>query len=253
MYEGLESLSKEFFLTAGECDAEERMPLTRIAERIIEVATDHANALGIGYSTLIKYNIGWVLGRVSIQMDRYPGINETYTLTTWIESINRRFSERNFRITDAEGRVLGYARTVWSAIDFGNRNGADLGLLDLDGLPEPGLPCPIDKTPRIPALPADARSTDYTFRYCDLDFNRHVNTIRYLELLMDQWDLAHYDAMQPARLDLLFHHECRFGETIAVRVADMPGGTSDCELTREGVHVLGARFTWVRRPEGRGR
>ena len=66
----------KFFLTAGECDAEGRMPLTRVAERIIEVATEHANALGIGYAALIKKNLGWVLSRLSIEMKRFPGINE---------------------------------------------------------------------------------------------------------------------------------------------------------------------------------
>ena len=38
--------SKEYFLTAGECDAEGRMPLTLLTSRIIESATCHANSLG---------------------------------------------------------------------------------------------------------------------------------------------------------------------------------------------------------------
>ena len=81
-------------LTAGESDAEGRMPLTLLTERLIENATEHANALGIGYADLLPLGIGWVLSRVSVEMTSWPAINEAYTVTTWIESYNRRFSER---------------------------------------------------------------------------------------------------------------------------------------------------------------
>ncbi len=243
-----DSLVRQYFLTAGECDARGRIPLPLVAERIIEVATAHANELGIGYSTLVTHNIGWVLSRLSIEMFRYPGINEEYVLRTWIESINRRFSERNFIITDAGGSVAGYARSVWSAINFASRSGADLAGTGIEHCPTAGIDCPIDKTPRIPALEPDVRENDYTFRFCDIDFNRHVNTIRYIEVLMDQWPLAHYDTDDIRRLDLLFHHECRFGEKVAVRISDNAAdNSSDCEITREGVRVVGARFRWIRR------
>ena len=53
----MDRLSHKYFLTAGESDAEGRMPLTLVAERIIEVATEHANSLGIGYATLITRNL----------------------------------------------------------------------------------------------------------------------------------------------------------------------------------------------------
>ena len=69
--------SHSYILTAGESDAEGRMPLTLVTERVIEVATEHANALNIGYDALIKKNIGWVLSRLSIEMLRYPRINAT--------------------------------------------------------------------------------------------------------------------------------------------------------------------------------
>lgn len=236
--------SRHFLLTAGECDAQSRMPVPLIAERLIEVATEHANNLGIGYEALIRHNIGWVLSRLSIEMYSYPGINDSYSITTWIESINRRFSERNFAIYGPDGKIAGYARSVWSAIDFGQRAGADLSALGVEQCPIAALECPMEKTPRIPALPHRDNTTTYTFRFCDLDFNRHVNTVRYLELLMDQWDLSHYDCHQIARVDLLFHHECHFGDTVEVRMAAGNADQDNCELARDGIRVVGGRFTW---------
>ena len=75
-------------LTAGESGAEATLPVTLLLERIIEVATEHANLLEIGYEQLNCRGIAWVLSRVSFEMKRYPVINEVYSLTTWIEGYN---------------------------------------------------------------------------------------------------------------------------------------------------------------------
>lgn len=239
----INSLTNHYMLTAGESNAQGRMPLTLLVERIIEVATDHANALDIGYSTLIKQNIGWVLSRLSVEMNNMPCINEHYTFTTWIESYNRHFSERNFIISGNNGKIFGYARTVWVAMDFATRTVADLTKLDRNSFPTADLSCPIDKTPRIPALTDEAVSVDYCFRYCDIDFNRHVNTVRYVELLMNQWPLDHFDRYYPGRFDIFFHHECHFGETVKVKHAG--NDISICEIIKQdGLKAIAARFTW---------
>ncbi len=239
-----DTLSRTFFLTAGESDAEGLMPPTLLASRVIEVATDHANELGIGYATLIKRNIGWVLSRLSMEVYRYPRINETYTLKTWIETYNRRFSERNFVFTSGDGEVLGYMRTVWVPMDFARRTVAELSQFGVDSFPVADIECPMAKTPRIGALPEDADSESYVFRYCDLDFNRHVNTVRYLDLILNHWPLEHYDTHTASRIDLLFHHECHFGEAVELRVCD-DGDKATCEIIRpDGMRAVAAAIEW---------
>lgn len=235
----------KFFLTAGESDAEGRMPLTLLTERIIEAATEHANALGIGYATLIKKNLGWVLSRLSIEMTRYPGINEEYTVTTWIETYNRRFSERNFRFTDGNGETIGHARTIWVPMNFATRTLGDISQFGMENFPCAALPCPIERTPRLDSPGADADEELYTFRYCDLDFNRHVNTVRYIGLLLNHWPLGFHDRHIPARFDIIFSKECHFGETVTLRVG--PDGT--CELLApDGSRAVAARILFAERP-----
>lgn len=236
-------LTHSYTLTAGESNAEGYMPLTLLVERIIEVATEHANALGIGYATLIRQNIGWVLSRLSVEMDSMPEINENYTLTTWIESYNRRFSERNFVITGDGGKTFGYARTVWVAMDFATRTVADLTSLERESFPTAELPCPMAKTPRIGALPADAVSSKYTFKYCDLDFNRHVNTLRYLAAAIDCHSLEFHDANSICRLEASFDHECHYGDTMTLLTG--PSRRDSAGLTTEIIAADGTRAVAV--------
>lgn len=236
--------SRSYFLSAGESNAEGLMPLTLMVERLIEISTEHANSLGIGYAELIKKNIGWVLSRVSLEMYRYPRINETYVLTTWIESYNRFFSERNIAITAPGGEVLGYARTVWVAMDFEKRALANLTQLDRRCFPVADLPCPIDRTPTLAPAGEGSTAVPYTFKYCDLDFNRHVNTVRYIELLLNQKSLEHYDAFVAGRFDIHFHHECRYGQTVELRVESADGSDTFDIVTPDGKHAIVARIKW---------
>ena len=238
-----ETFTLHYHLTAGECDATGHIPVTGLTERLIEVATEHANLLGIGYSTLIKSGISWVLTRLSIEMTRYPGINDEYSITTWIEAINRRFSERNMLIRDGSGEIIGYARTVWVAIDVESRGMGDLSCLQDIEIPVSDTPCPMAKHPKLVAPGPDALEFQYTFRYLDLDFNRHVNTVRYIDLILNRWPLEHYDTHSIARIDISFSHECYFGETVLVR-ADQGGDVNHCELLHEGRKMVASRIMW---------
>jgi len=214
-------LTKEWFLTAGETDARGLMPITLVAAKAIEIATEHANALGIGYSELAEYRLGWVLARLSIEMVRYPNINETYSMSTWIEGYNRFFSDRCYVMTDSEGKIIANIRSMWVAIDMKTRSMADLSKLERERFPISDRKCPVSKE-RAPLIAkgAKADSRNYTFKYCDIDFNRHVNTIRYLDLVLNSYSLDFFDKNSISRLDVSFEQECHFGETVTLLTGD---------------------------------
>ncbi|MDO4319009.1 MAG: thioesterase [Bacteroidales bacterium] len=209
--------TRTWSLTAGETDARGLMPVTLVAARAIETATRHADALDIGYSNLVEHRLGWVLARLTIEMVRYPSINETYSMTTWIEGYNRFFSDRCYLMTDADGRPLAHIRSVWVAIDMQTRRMANLAELERDAFPVVERPCPVPKSPR-PVLDRDAgvAESSYTFKNCDIDFNRHVNTIRYLDLVLNLRPLDFYDRHDIVLLDASFDHECYFGREVSL-------------------------------------
>lgn len=208
--------SRSWFLTAGETNAQGHMPLTLITARAIEIATLHANSLDIGYSNLCKYSLGWVLARFSIEVYRYPSINETYTMTTWIEGVNRRFSDRCFEMTDAEGNVIAVARSVWVAIDTERRCMADLDKFPTEHFPVPdNRVCPLPKC-RQPAIDpeADCVTAGHVFSYTELDFNRHVNTLRYIEMVLNLYSLDYHDHNMVEAMEASFDRECHFGQHV---------------------------------------
>lgn len=236
--------SSTFTFTADQADAQERMPMWLIVSRIIEMATGHANRLGIGYDDLVPRGIGWVLSRMTVEVVKYPPINTDYTFLTWIESLNRHFSERCMVVTDPKGNELMHVRTTWICIDIANRTLAPLDALEIDRFPMPGKECPVASMRKVRPLPAEAEEMSYTFTFDDIDINRHVNTVQWVRLILNAFSMDWHNGHEISRFDIAFQHECYYGETVSVRTmtADM---TSQCEIIApSGTRAVTASLTW---------
>lgn len=218
----MKELSQSFFLSAGETNAEQEMSLPLLTAKIIDIATAHANMLGVGNPAMADLGAGWVLARLTIEMSRYPRVNDNYTLTTWVESWNRHFSERSFMLT-VGGEVLGYARSIWMVMGTDSHRNIGLSHLDLPAGSISDRPCPIPRQAKhLTITDSSVPVRTHTFGYCDLDAYRHVNTVRYVALLLNQFTLADMDACMVDRLEMSFLHEARYGTTVEVLRSDLP-------------------------------
>lgn len=239
-------LSKKFYLAAGECNAEGEMPVQLLVTRLIEVATEHANTWGVGYARLIEDNHAWVLSRVVTEVTRYPRVNTHYTLTTWIEGYNRHFSQRNFELTDEDGNTLGYARTIWMVIDLSTRSGVDFNQLSYICENVIERPCPIEPATRLRPVEA-VRSAMHCFGYVDCDFNRHVNTVRYIDMLLNRFSLEHHDTHIVQRLEMAFVSESHYGQEAIVLVDDRDSADCRMEIDIDGTAHVKARLVFAPR------
>lgn len=232
-------------LTAGECNAQREMQLQLLASRIIEIATFHANYWGVGYAKLLEHNQAWVLSRMAIEMTRFPKVGEHYTLTTWVENYNRHFSERHIEIKDDNGNVLGYARTIWAVIDITTRSSCDITAFEFMRDNILAKECPIERQSRFKTV-NHLRESSYTFRSSDIDFNRHVNTLRYIGVLLNQWNVDFYDKHRIHRFEISFSKECRENEEVTIGIDD---STDECllEIVHDNVAVCKAKFIFENR------
>lgn len=254
--------TQQFFMSAGEVNAEGEMSLPLLVSKLIDMATAHANVLHFGNPDMAEHQAGWVLSRMAVEMDSYPKANENYSISTWVESWTRRFSTRCFMISDSDGRAVGYARSVWMILSTATHESLPLTILNFDS-----QLIVADKCPRIDmarhtaiapfgatdalaeSLPATVPACYYTFKYCDLDFYRHVNTVRYVALLMNQFSLSVMDQAMVSRLEMSFLHEGHYGERVELRQHDESESTSLLSLVGEdGRNILFSRI--ILRPRG---
>lgn len=229
-------LRRTYFLSAGETDADRNLSLQTLTSKLIDIATEHANSIGIGNPDMPDDHSGWVLSRLTIDMADYPKVDENYSISTWVENWNRHFSERAFSIQNGEGKTVGYARSIWMVLDTVTHANAGLERLNIRSEDILGEECPIRRQARHIALIPSSETAEasgkylvasdgyrrHRFGFSDLDAYRHVNTVRYVALLMDQYTLAEHDERQIARLEMSFLHEGAYGKELDILRAPLP-------------------------------
>lgn len=249
--------SRSFLVSANEANPEGELGVHILVSNLIEVATRAALELGIGNPTMAHLHAGWVLSRLTVEMTSYPKVNTRYSVLTWVESWNRHFSVRDFEIMDENGTTVGYARSVWMVLNTETHENFGLSHLIFPDGAISERPCPISSQKKhveicrhdisdapATALIANTEEREYTFRYNDIDFYRHVNTVRYVSLLLNSYTLEEFDRSFLQRLELSFLHEGNFGETVEIRRFNHNNNLSSFSLfsKRKELPILFARI-----------
>lgn len=236
--EGCEKVAAFTFpVEPPEGNAQEELPLTLLVKRVLEAATLHAESWGVGYSTLIRQNHAWVLARLALEMTSYPHVRDNLIIETWIEGYNRHFSARNFRFKDGSGRVCGHARSIWSVIDMETRESVDLSTFEHIDRHVADQECPIEKQSKLRAVVTE-NPVKYPVRYSDIDLNRHVNSVKYIEHVLDLFSLEQYDTHLVSRFEISYMNEARYGTWLELHSEEFAPGSYQVEIDNDKKEVL---------------
>ncbi len=209
-------------------DASLRARLYTMGDLILGAAGDDADMLGFGVSDLNLGNASWVLSRMAVELRRLPSRGEKIDIYTWVSDYGRLFTTRNMVLTSEDGAELGAAVTLWAMIDLDTRRPLDLSPLSGKATSLVDREPPIER-PRKVGTPTAGRNADgdsscaedlveqpYVVVYSDIDFNGHVNSMKYLEWMVDALPAEVLAGMSSVRFDLNYLHEATLGETLAI-------------------------------------
>lgn len=161
----------------------------------------------------------WVLSRLAVEMDEMPQSYDRFYVETWVEGAMRYFTSRDFAITNAEGKTYGYGRSIWALIDTDTRQPTDI-LSIKDGAitqyVETEKSCPMDKGSRVKmGQKAELVRTLDTY-YHDVDVNGHVNSVKYIEHVLDLFPLDYYRTHKLRRFDIAYVAETYQGDQLHI-------------------------------------
>ena len=232
-----------FRVEPQEVDFSLRITLSALSDNILNVAGIDAHSKGFGVDELNKENYSRVLSRIAFEFDYRPKEYAQYRIETWISDYGRMLSTRNFELTDAAGAGFGRVVSQWCMLDLTERRAVDLrAVAERHNEAVVDVPAPAEK-PRKVAAVAAAPVLTHRVAYSDIDFNRHVNTMRYIELMLDVLPIERFDEERPLRLDVNFLRESRYGETLSVAVGEC-GGTTLVEIRSDAAAVCRGAFEW---------
>ncbi|MFI3301943.1 MAG: acyl-ACP thioesterase domain-containing protein [Rikenellaceae bacterium] len=213
-------------------DMTQRASISTMINYILRVAGWDADAKGFGVGELNEENHTWVLSRFAVELSRLPQAGEKIEIMTWISNYSRLVTTRCFSISTPSGEELGGAVSQWCMLDLKARKAIDLNQLHKD-YSDYILPEYAEPIARPRRIVTSASSLSYTHRaaYSDIDFNGHVNSLRYIDLMLNAMPIELLKQNRPLRVDLQYIHECYHGDNLTINHTH-DSDTSSVEIVR---------------------
>lgn len=231
------------------CDFKHQLQMGHLGNYLLNAADFHSTDRGFGMRYLNTINKTWVLSRLCIEMTEMPLQYNHFYVETWVENAMKYFTKRDFRIEDKEsGRELGFGRSVWALIDLDTRQPLDLFDVNDGKIIEwvdKEKECPIAAPGRVKMSDkAELVRTIDTY-YSDVDVNGHINSVKYIEHILDLYTLDHHRNHFLKRFDIAYVAESHCGDKLnfyrevlsdeeeAIRIIKTPAdGEENVEVVR---------------------
>ena len=208
-------------------DCTGRVRAATLCDLLQAAATTHAEKLGVGMPALREQGVTWMLARLDIVFANWPARQSALTLATWPSGVRGHVvCCRDFDMRDASGRAILRATSEWVTVNFETRRLARLSPALMTLAPPDAPRVDIDPMPDLEgAAFAPSGECRIPVRRADLDVNRHVNNVHYVEWLLEPLSDAAYGRVL-RRLSISYHAEALAGDEVTSRVSEalLPDG-----------------------------
>lgn len=212
----------QFLAEPFHCDFSHRLFMGHMGNHMLNAADFHSTERGFGMNYLNPLHKTWVLSRLAIEMTAMPQQYAPFVVETWVESAMRFFTNRNFRVASPDGTdIYGYGRSVWAMIDTDTRQPQDILQIhdgEINDWITADIDCPISKSSRVKMSDKAQLARTIDTYYNDVDVNGHINSVKYIEHVLDLFDIEWYQAHDIRRFEIAYVAESHQGDQLSFYV-----------------------------------
>jgi acyl-ACP thioesterase len=188
---------------------------TTILTLLEETAADHCYAINRSLYDLEKQNFGWVLLSGVMQMDSYPRYKEKIRIRTWMSSYSAIKGIRENIIYNEQGHIIGRARGLWVFFDIKHRRPVQTPEYFKEQWSQCDEVCTNQTiTKKMAPIHSSNQIKSYKVNRFDVDANKHVSNLKYLQWLMESISEDILDNYYLHAIDGQFIAEAQYGDTI---------------------------------------
>ena len=200
------------------CDFSHHLFMGHLGNHMLNAADFHSRDRGFGLDFLNSIKKTWVLSRLAIEMDEMPCQYDKFYVETWVESAMRYFTQRNFRVVSEDGaKVYGYGRSIWAMIDTDTRQPTNIFDIDNGAIVnwvEKDKENPMSKLTRVQMDDKTELVRTIDTFYNDVDINGHINSVKYIEHVLDLFPIVWYKEHPLKRFDIAYVAEAHQGDRL---------------------------------------
>lgn len=209
-----------------------RVRPTTLCNYMLSCAGRHAEARGFGATD----SLGWVLARVALHIKRIPQWRERFFVETWVRNLYHGFTDRCIRVVDEGGDEIVSMLATFAMLDLKTRSSVDLNGdigVRLNECIEPDEPLAIKRIPSINRTAVEEISFKHKPKYSDVDINGHMNSIRYLDHILDYLPLEYLNTHNLTDFVVAYMKEGDATEELAYGIKELEENHYLVQVTKE--------------------
>lgn len=197
-----------------EVDCHHRLSVLAIFNFMQEIASRHAEALGVSIQQLLSENYTWLLSRLKIKIASFPAWQDRIILRTWPSGAQRLFALRDFEILDQDHQTVATAISAWLILDLKKRRPVRIAPFVERLKPLEGNHILSDTLDKLPGLDLRTHEREFSVRHRDLDINQHVNNVSFVEWMVESIPARVLNSSVPAEVEINFLAEAFYEERL---------------------------------------
>jgi len=212
----MEKYKKTYMVSSFQVDSNARLRIHSLFNLFQDVADDHAEKIGVGYSFCREHAVGWVGAAYHLMIKKWPLWNETIRIETWPSDSTAASAIRDFQVFDANENVIINATSQWVLIDTERLRPIPMAkhLPHYDVNPDRAFQSDFSK---IPTPEGSSDELVFPVHADDIDINHHVNNALYPTWVLDGMDASFLQSHIPSEIKILFRRSARRQDQICLK------------------------------------
>ena len=207
--------SKKYTINIYDVDSHYKCKYSSLMNYLWDVVVSQSDSLGETDNGLVN-NCIWVLLKYDLDIIEYPKFRDVITVETDIVGVKKLYGYRSFTIKDSKENILISGLSTAILIDFEKRKPVKISseqyeVYGIEKELEENIP--LDDFLNIDEI---KYSKDYHVRYSDVDINKHVNNVKYMEIAIDTLPRDIINNYKISNIKVLFKKEATDGDTLEV-------------------------------------
>jgi len=241
--------TKDFEVHYYEVDKEQRCTPVALLNYLEETAISHSHASGYGVDKLKSDNMGWILLRWSVEINKLPILNDTITVETWASGFNRFYATREYEVRDASGNSIIKGTSLWVLFDIERRRPLRIPLYFGDAYGITPTRTINDPFENLNGCENSIINIEFPIKRSDIDTNKHVNNARYIEWILETVPDNIYNESTLKKIEIYYKKEASGKIVIASADAAQLKDDGTYQIVHDikgidGTQFCTARTTW---------
>lgn len=204
-------------VTSADTDFTKTLRSSSLINMLIQIAWHHAEKLGFGMEFLHTNGLVWMLSRMHLKINSKPFWNSHLQLQTWPKGIHRLFYLRDFEVSDKLNQTIAKATSEWLIIDLKTKR-PKLYQPENNIFQENKNKHAIENNvPNLKTPSSEFAIYNNRVVYSDIDLNNHLTTVRYVDWMMDTFELEYLEKSLCEDIVINFIREVPFGTEVIIK------------------------------------